>query len=476
MSVKAQHPKYKEALSKWERCKDAEDGQDAIHDKGVTYLPKLKDQDDESYKAYKTRANFFNATSRTIAGLTGLLLRKAPSIDVNPQVESLFENITSCGESLYDLTSEVVGEVLEVGRIGLLVDVPRAKAAGLTVADATTLNIRPFISTYDARCIINWRTKKINNISTLTLVVLQEDEEIDKNEFEFECEPRFRVLDLENDKVYRQRLFKVNDKGEDIVLEEFRPLMRGATLDYIPFVFINSDDLTPDICEPPLIDLVNINLAHYRVSADYEHGCHFTGLPTPIVSGYTPQSDTEKLYIGSTSAWVFPDSNAKASFLEFSGQGLTALENNMQAKQEQMAVLGARMIAVEKRAVEAAESLAIRQSGENSALVNMGLVISKGMQKILFIFSDWLVNDTNVTFELNKDFVGTPLSAQDLTALIAAWQSGAISQETLFKNLKAGELYDDTDTFEDEQSKIDANPAAGSTLNTTSQFVPPVSQ
>ncbi|MFX5825171.1 DUF4055 domain-containing protein, partial [Acinetobacter baumannii] len=86
------------------------------------------------------------------------------------------------------------------------------------------------------------------------------------------------------------------------------------------------------------------NYAHYLVSADYEHGCHFAGLPTPVVTGYTPQNGPngeppEKLYIGSAAAWVFPQPDAKAYFLEFEGQGLDALEKNLSRKENQMAIL-----------------------------------------------------------------------------------------------------------------------------------------
>jgi hypothetical protein len=38
---------------------------------------------------------------------------------------------------------------------------------------------------------------------------------------------------------------------------------------------------------------------------------------------------------------------------------------------------------------------------------------------------------------------------------VSAWQNGAISQNTLFENLKAGEIVADTETFEDEQARID---------------------
>jgi hypothetical protein len=67
------------------------------------------------------------------------------------------------------------------------------------------------------------------------------------------------------------------------------------------------------------------------VSADYEHGCHFTGLPTPWIAGYQA-ADPEKpdtFYIGSTAAWTFGDPNAKCGYLEFSGGGLDFSERQL---------------------------------------------------------------------------------------------------------------------------------------------------
>jgi hypothetical protein len=91
-------------------------------------------------------------------------------------------------------------------------------------------------------------------------------------------------------------------------------------------------------------------------------------------------------------------------------------------------------------------------------LSGISKTISEGLSKALGIMDSWLGGDGEASIELNSDFLGMPLSAQDLTALVGAWQSGAISQETLFNNLKRGEVYSDAETFEDEQAKIDSNP------------------
>jgi hypothetical protein len=46
----------------------------------------------------------------------------------------------------------------------------------------------------------------------------------------------------------------------------------------------------------PLADIIAINLDHYRLTADYKHGMHFTALPTAWVSGFDKNSS---LRIGS---------------------------------------------------------------------------------------------------------------------------------------------------------------------------------
>jgi hypothetical protein len=82
---------------------------------------------------------------------------------------------------------------------------------------------------------------------------------------------------------YRQRCWRVDEKGKDEQIgEDIYPLMNGKPLTSSrsrPSARTARNDC---IDEPPLIDLVDKNVAHYQVNADYRHGLHFTGLPTPV--------------------------------------------------------------------------------------------------------------------------------------------------------------------------------------------------
>jgi hypothetical protein len=456
--VSKTHPEYDAMSDSWQSCRDCVAGQKAIHAAGERYLPKLTDQTTDDYQAYKTRAQFFNATWRTISALSGMIFRRPPVIDVAPSVEPYLDDVTMSGISFHILAQRATLEVLTTGRLGILVDYPQQSVEGMTLADAQKLNLRPSMNVYPAESIINWRTGRVGNQTVLTMVVLIEDhaEDDPDNPFKQKTETRYRVLDLFNNQ-YRVRVFRIDDKGEDEqVGDDLLPLMNGKPLDFIPFYFIGVDDTTPEIDDPPLNDLVDLNLDHYRLDADYKHGLHFTGLPTPVVSGYQKQNENEKLYVGSSSAWVFPDPQAKATYLEYTGQGLSAIEKAKASDEQNMAILGARLLSSEKRSVETAQTAQIHRAGESSILSAISSTISIGLTMALNTFCEWAGSPGEWSITLNDEFMPPEVTPQELAEWLKGWQMGApgFSDQGLFDLLQKREMVSSDVTLEDEQERI----------------------
>jgi hypothetical protein len=460
-------------LSSWQDCALAIAGHKAVQNAGVAVLPMLSDQSNVEYQAYLQRATFFNATKRTLQGLSGMIFRKQSNVVVPPSVQPMLQDIDMTGNSLEVLAKATVNAVVGLGRAGLFLDYPTVDTTQATQADAKRLNFRPMIKLYDAFSITNWKTRVINSISVLSLVVLKEINKQPIDEFTDKDVVQYRVLDLfdvtdSNGVVstqYRVRVMEVQkdeNTGEekDVVVEgPFFPKLNGKQMDFIPFQFVGPENTNWQVCEPPLLDLVEVNLSHFRVTADYEHGCHFTGLPTPVISGYVPENQNEKFYIGSLSAWVFPNASAKAAYLEFTGQGLTCLRTNLEDKKKDMAVLGARMLEAEPTAVQSANTAAIHRGGEQSMLAAIAETVSTAIQRMLGWFCQFAnASATDVKFRLNKDFFPIPMDSLTLTAIVAAWQNQAIDFETMIDNLKSGEIVDTDATAADIQAKIKANP------------------
>lgn len=453
MAVDTKHEEYDEHYDQWERCEHAAEGQDEIHEYGVKYLPRLSGQTDQEYKSYKQRALFYNATQRTIDGLTGLLFIKPPVTEYPAALESITADITMSGVNLHQFAEMVAEEVVTLGRCGVLVDHPPMTEV-LTVAQAQSLGMRPYMRLYDAECIINWRTDRIAGVETLTLVVLEEEYKVFKDEFEYKCEEQYRVLDL-LEGFYRQRVFRKDDKGNFYVAETILPQSNGQYLSRIPFEFFGIRDNTPCVDKPPLLDLVDVNLSHYRTTADYEHGLHFTGLPTPVVTGFYSDDQSASLRIGSGTAWLLPDPSAKAFYLEFTGQGLSELREALRAKEAMMATLGARILAPERKVSETAQAAAIHQAGENSVLASIAQSISIGLTHCLQWVAEWSGVDGKIEVAVNREYLPNTLTYQDVQALVQSWQAGAISHQTLFDNLVKGDIIAADTSFDDEKERID---------------------
>ena len=452
MAVNAKHPEYSKNLIKWQLMRDALAGEVAKE----KYVPKLSDQEAEEYSAYVGRAEFYNATARTQVALTGLLFAKPPKVELPEALKTIGENISLDDDTLEALAKNIADECLSVGRCGVLVDLPSVEKSDYSKLEAERLNLRAYATLYKAENIINWKTTKINGSNVTSLVVLAETyAEPTQDEFVDKIKTRYRVLDL-HDGYYRQRVFSETKAGNFEVVSEIYPSANGGKLEYLPFTFFNVNDLKTSVEKPPLLDLARVNISHFRSEVDLEHGTHFTALPTPYVTGYQGES-SEKLKIGSTAVWVIKDPSAKVVFLEFSGAGLSTLENRIAVKEKRMSILGARLLLDEKKTAEATETLQMRKSGENAVLTSVAATISEGIASFLkdIAFFENIAGE-NLIYEINTDYNLTMIEPQLLAQIIAGIQSGDIPNEVLYDALLKGELMPKTiQSYEDYQAKLE---------------------
>jgi hypothetical protein len=282
MPVTDNHANYDENCDFWSRCRDVVNGTDAVKAAKEAYLPKLGGQDDDGYDAYRERAPFYGATDRTIQGLVGSVFRKPPKVLAPSAIEEHLDDVTLMGESLAQFSRKYLKELLTTGRCGILVDMPEADENQA----AATEPPRPYWARYRAEDITNWHTRRINGKVTLSMVVLHETviEPDQVDEFARLQVEQYRVLYLDEAgkyavNIWRKAETKEGDQDSWYIFSSPAPQIVGEPLDFIPFVF------DPESGKPPLLDLVDMNLSHYRTMADLEHGRHYTALPDSLGSG-----------------------------------------------------------------------------------------------------------------------------------------------------------------------------------------------
>ena len=108
----------------------------------------------------------------------------------------------------------------------------------------------------------------------------------------------------------------------------------------------------------------------------------------------------------------------------------------------------------------------LRQSGENSVLATLSVSVSEGLSPVLRVAYWWSsteeavddVDPESVVLALNTDFSTKGLSAPEIMAVVASWQAGAISQDTMFEIFRRGEVLPDGRSNEEEKKLVLANP------------------
>lgn len=466
MPVTTEHKQYSANKKRWAMCRDAVAGEDQIKAKRTEYLPRLSGQDKKEYNGYLSRSSWYNASGRTKDGLTGLVFRKKPSVTVPDGMKPFLEDISYTGVTVFEFSENVINEAVNIGRGGILVEHPVVEKGPddiITVADAEAKGLRPYMTFYKAEDIVNWKTGRVKNKTVLVQVVLREIESKIDDDDEFKIIESFiyRVLELKEEK-YQQRIFRKKNETAEYEQDgpEIIPKRSGNPIDHIPFKFTGVQNATPNVEKPPILDLVFMNFSHYRTTADLENGAHWTGVPTPVFIGL--DENTKEIKLGSTEGIVISNPEGDAKFLEFTGQGLEALEKRLEKKEQMMAVLGARILAQEKKMVEAAETARIHKAGESSVLASIANTASEAIQWALQEIADWSGNSGDCVFELNTDYLPDKMDPQMLIALMQTWQSGGLTDIELFEALKKGEIIRGDKTYDAHEDEIRTQgPASG---------------
>ncbi len=474
MPIDSTHPDYQTKSTFWTRCRDViSGGEDGVKAKKTLYLPQPIEMEDSTYTSYVERATFYNASKRTAGGYEGMILRKDPEVKVPDSVEPLLKDITLAAVPFSMFARQVVREIIDVGRCGVLVD----------VQEEGVPNRRPYLSMYAAEDILDWETESRGGDEVLTMVKLKElvIEKDPKDPWTRKTYEALRILTLgpvtEPDEkgvernftkdVYRVRYYvkreqtAVNESAKEaynLELDVVPQFSNKDPLDFIPFQFFGASDVSPEIGEPPLIDLVNMNLSHYRTMADLEWARYYIAFPQVYVTGCATDV---KLKRAANLVWKFSDPQSKVGVVGGDETDISALENAASKKEKLMSTLGARLLEEQKKEAEAAETLRLRQSGEQASLSTIASSAGFGLTQSLSWLSLWSgASEAEISVKMNSVFVDESADPQLVASLLEAVQAGKMSFATFYQNLVRFGIARDGITAEQELKDIDGETPA----------------
>jgi len=432
---------------KWSMISDCIAGEEAIKAGKEKYLPSPSADTNTEYaknrfNSYIQRSVFYNVIGRTLSSLVGQVFSKDSEIDLPTDLDRYKGNIDGAGTSIEQQAKATLSVIMSKGHCGLLSDFPATSGESTTRQDIETMRIRPRVMLVMPEDIINWRVTVIGGESVLSLIVLQESTITEDDGYEFKTEPRWREMRLiatdetEANFAVQVTVWRKLEKainGEEFEIVEGFPVTlmdyAGRPLDRIPFEFVGSTNNEPQIDKPPLLDLANLNIAHYHNSADYEEGVFVSGQDQLVLVGLT-QEWTDKNFKGGLKLGA---RNAIPLGKDMDAKLLHTDPNNiaseaMKHKEDQMKSIGAKLIEPTATKGTATEAI-IEESSETSILSSAAKNVSLAYRKALYNASRFVsdVDPLTIIYQLNSDFAAAMATPQERAQILAEWQGGLIT-------------------------------------------------
>jgi hypothetical protein len=448
MAVSTTHPQYGLKLNDWLQMQHTYEGEQEVKRQRTLYLPAtsgmiadgMASSSELGYKAYSsylTRAVFPDMVKQAVDAMVGLMHKKPPLIKLPDKLKPLLKSCTLQGESLPMLLRRINEGQLIYGRYGLLVEVP----------DGSGPNVLPYLAPYDAQSMTNWDDYG-------KFVILREKKNEPAADFSWKEEIKYRVC------VFRDNIYMVQTVGGDGVNETvfddklaLKPAIAGNEFKQLPFVFINTNDLVPDVDDIPLLGVSNLSLTIYRLQADYRQTLFQQGQETLVIIGASQEAGKERR-IGANAVIELPK-DCDAKYVGVSAQALGEMREALKEDMQRAAEMGAKIIDTTSTQ-QSGEALRIRMASKTATLTSIAKTAAEGLQQALRYCAEIVgANPEEVVVEADTDFAEQPVTGQELLLFTNAKLAGApISWESIHRILKQRDLTEYS--YEEEKALIDA--------------------
>jgi len=420
---------------------------------GKAYLPKWPNEEEKSYETRLESATLFPAFARTVEVLSAKPFSKplTQSEDTPARIKELCEDIDQQGRNLHVFAADVVEEAMSHGLSGILVEFP--KAAGVkTQAEEAAAGVRPYFVHVHPGQILGYRAKCVLGMWLLTQLRLLETVTEEWGLFgELEIE-QVRVLTPGAYEIWRKSTL-----GTDVW---FKYEEGTTSLKVIPFVPVYGQREAFMKARPPLLDLAYQNVKHWQSQSDQDTIMHVARVP--IVAMYGVDDKTE-LTVGASAAVKFTQSyqDARLEFVEHTGAAIEAGAKSLDKLEDQMRQTGAELLVIKPGGTSVPQTLADNETGR-CTLQRITEDAEDAFDAALQLMADWIGEPSGGSVDLFDDFGVETLAEASADLLLKANQSGKISDETLFEEMKRRGLVGPERTWADEKERIDQQgPALG---------------
>jgi len=459
MPIDSKNSQYNGQVDNWKKIDDIID-QKNLTDHLITLNPDDDSPENKSRNvAYKERAVFYALTSQTTTGMIGTMFKKAPVITLNASLEYFTKNVDGRGNSIYQQSQIVAKDVIGKSRCGLVTSFPVVEGE-ISRADIVSGKYVATIQHLTPTRIYNWHTETFGSVSKLTLVTIS-DQDVTFENYEEKTVDIVREMFLDGG-VYKERKWtKSGDTwaaGDEVIPVD----AKGGAFDEIPFTFVGAINNDPDVDVPNMLAMANVNIAHFRNSADFEDSVWFAGQAQPWMSNVDQEHidlmKENNMYSGSRMMLAVPE-NGQFGFA--SAPPNPMVRQAMLDKIDMMVGLGARQISPGGVAKTADQT-----SGEREMLHSPLSLIASNIGDAYTKCIKWAakymgVEDDTSEYIPNLDFIDSKATPQELKEIIIGFMGGSVPMADYVRYMQGYGIFDEEKTAEEYAEELEAAASGG---------------
>lgn len=430
---------------RWDKNSAFVAGSEAVKALGERLLPKVRaDDGPKHYKRHLMNTSCYPAAAAIATGMQALIERKPAKLDTDSaRVELLAKSLTYRNHSYIELGRRFLREKIKTNYNGLLADHPSKEGfTGLNADNADRKGYRPRVSLYVAKSILEVTEGPVGLDHKLINVRLLENDG-----------QRVRHLFINDEGIYQQRVYNANGSGsfDETQFEMITPTINGVPMTEIPFVLDTSEGGT---CPSPAIieRAVDLNHEHYLLSGMLSNMTWQTSGPIVFLPGFTRELDENGEEIEPD--WDFGPNGVielkdgvKPEYFTFDPKNSELITSQLDKLEAKLSTLNHSIIAAEKAAPEAPDTLLLRRVAENATLAGFTAGATESMNKVLNFWSKW-VDGSEVTFSFNTDFTPAGITPAQHKEIREDFLTGLTPHDMALQALVEGEVYPPTTDIE----------------------------
>ncbi|MDF1685352.1 MAG: DUF4055 domain-containing protein [Parvibaculaceae bacterium] len=412
-------------------------GVEAMRAAGEAYLPREELETWKDYKGRRDRSWLYPGLDKATEDMADKVFARPVKLgdNVPAELKVCAENITNDGQTLNEFARLVFEDAIDAGVSYVLVDAPE-RPDGLTKAEEDAINFRPYLNHIQSESILGWKTDTVNNVTKLSQIRIKESIEEDDPTDRFKCK-----------EVDQIRVYETTESG--VACSIYRKIKDNWTLHSETLTGLDEITIVPVYTNrkgffkgSPLLDkLADLNIAHWQSASDQRNVLHKARVPILMLSGV----DEKAVKASVNYAIVAPDAKATGKFIEHSGAAIASGRDDLKDLEATMQALGMQMM-MPKTGSVTATSDALDQAAMDTPLSMMAQSLEDALTTAFQYMAEYkgLASGGNLT--VNKDFGLAMLTQADHELLLKLYQIGAITRETLLKEIqRRGILMDDFD-------------------------------